>query len=156
MLHQLAIAETDALTGARTRSAGLTDVDHEIDRARRATGLLTVAYVDVVGLKAANDSRGHAAGDALLQRVVSALRARLRSYDAIVRLGGDEFLCVMSETTLEDARQRLDEVQATLAADPEPTQIKVGFAALAPDDSAAELIERADSDMPDTHTPRPA
>ena len=154
LLSQLAIAETDALTGARTRAAGLTDVDHEIDRARRTTGLLAVAYVDVVGLKVANDSRGHAAGDALLQRVVGAIRARLRPYDLIVRLGGDEFLCVMSDTTTEEARQRLGEVEAALAADADPAQIKVGFAALAPDEGAAELIERADHDMPASHTPR--
>jgi diguanylate cyclase (GGDEF)-like protein len=152
LLNQLAIAETDALTGARTRSAGLTDVDHEIDRARRTTGLLTVAYVDVVGLKAANDSRGHAAGDALLQRVVRELRARLRSYDSIVRLGGDEFLCVMSDTTIEDARRRMGEVQDALAADDEPAQIRVGFAALTADEGAAQLIERADSDMPTRHS----
>ncbi len=155
MLTQITMAETDALTGARTRSAGLTDVDREIDRARRTTGRLTVAYVDVVGLKVTNDTRGHAAGDELLQRVVRALRGRLRSYDSIVRLGGDEFLCVMSDTTIEDARRRLGEVQAALAADEEPAQIKVGFATLMPDEDAADLIARADSDMPDTHTPRP-
>jgi diguanylate cyclase (GGDEF)-like protein len=147
LLRQLATAETDALTGARTRSAGLADVDHEIDRARRTTGRLAVAYVDVVGLKAANDSRGHAVGDVLLQRIVIAIRARLRPYDLIVRLGGDEFLCVMSDATVDDARQRLRAVQAALAAEAEPAQITVGFAALGPDDVAAELIERADSDM---------
>ena len=69
LLRQLAASETDALTGARTRAAGLADVDHEIDRARRTSGVLSLAYIDVVGLKAANDERGHAAGDALLQRV---------------------------------------------------------------------------------------
>src|SRR6202011_6011047 len=90
LLHQLAIAETDALTGTRTRAAGLAELDHEIDRARRTTSPLVVAYVDVVGLKAVNDTRGHAAGDELLQHVVRAIRGHLRSYDSIVRLGGDE------------------------------------------------------------------
>jgi diguanylate cyclase (GGDEF)-like protein len=153
LLRQLALSETDGLTGARTRSAGLADVDREINRARRGTGRLVLAYIDVVGLKAVNDAHGHAAGDALLQRVVNAIRAELRSYDAIIRLGGDEFLCVMSGATIHDARHRFGAVQAALAAGPDPCQIKVGFALLAPEDRAADLIERADADMP-TSGPR--
>jgi diguanylate cyclase (GGDEF)-like protein len=146
--HQLAIAETDPLTGTRTRAPGLADLDHEIDRARRTTNLLAVAYVDIVGLKIQNDSHGHAAGDALLQRAVRAIRSHLRSYDMIVRIGGDEFLCVMSGATIQDARQRFGAVHLALAGDPDPCEIKVGFAALTPEDSATELIERADADLP--------
>ncbi|HMJ95296.1 MAG TPA: GGDEF domain-containing protein [Thermoleophilaceae bacterium] len=147
LLHQLAVSETDPLTGARTRAPGLADVDREIARSRRTTGLLAITYVDVVGLKAVNDLRGHAAGDALLQRVVRAIRSHLRPYDSIVRLGGDEFLCVMSLTTVDDARRRFDAIQSGLAADSEPAQIKVGFSALEPDDVTADLVERADTDM---------
>jgi diguanylate cyclase (GGDEF)-like protein len=146
--HQLAIAGTDLLTGTHTRARGLADLDQEIDRARRTTNALVVAYVDIVGLKAENDTHGHAAGDALLLRTVHAIRGHLRSYDMIVRVGGDEFLCVMSDATIEDARQRFDAVHRVLAGDPDPCEIKVGFAALAPEDSAAELIERAEADLP--------
>lgn len=148
LVHQLAIAETDVLTGARTREPGLADLDHEIDRARRTTGLLVVAYVDIVGLKAVNDTRGHAAGDEQLQSVAGTIRVHLRSYDLIVRLGGDEFLCVMSGATIEEARQRFDAVRATLAADADrQCEIKVGFAVLEPAESAAELIQRADAEL---------
>jgi len=150
LLEQLAIAETDQLTGTRMRAAGLADLDREIERARRTAMLLAVAYVDVVGLKAVNDEHGHSAGDALLQRAVRAIRSHLRTYDLIVRHGGDEFLCVMSGATIELARQRFDAIQAALAADPDPARIKVGFAALAPQDSARQLIERADADLPTT------
>jgi two-component system cell cycle response regulator len=145
--HQLAIAETDPLTGTRMRARGLADFDQEIDRARRTTNELAIAYVDIVGLKAENDTHGHGAGDALLQRAVHAIRGQLRSYDMIVRVGGDEFLCVMSGATIEDARQRFAAVHTQLATDPDPCEIKVGFAALAREDSAAELIERADADL---------
>jgi diguanylate cyclase (GGDEF)-like protein len=150
LLYQLAIAETDALTGTRTRGAGLADLDHELDRARRTTAQLVVAYVDVVGLKAVNDEHGHAAGDALLQRVVREIRNRLRSYDLIIRLGGDEFLCVMSDTTMEGARQRFNAIQAGLETRRDRAAIKIGLAAFAPEDSAAELIERADAELPTT------
>ena len=148
LLHQLAIAETDALTRTRTRAPGLADLDREIARARRTTDRLAVAYVDVVGLKLQNDNHGHAAGDALLQRAVNAIRGHLRSYDMIVRIGGDEFLCVMSGATLRDARVRFGAVHLALAAGPDPCEIKVGFAALRPEDTAAELIDRADADLP--------
>jgi diguanylate cyclase (GGDEF)-like protein len=148
LMHQLALAETDPLTGARARAPGLTDLGHEIDRARRTSAALAVAYVDIVGLKVENDNHGHAAGDALLQRAVTAIRSHLRSYDMIVRIGGDEFLCVMSGATIEDARQRFGAVHIALAADLDPCEIKVGFAALMSHDSAADLIERADADLP--------
>jgi diguanylate cyclase (GGDEF)-like protein len=148
LLHQLAIAETDVLTGARTRGPGLADLDHEIDRARRAETTLVVAYIDVVGLKAVNDEHGHAAGDELLQRVVGAIRAHLRSYDLIVRLGGDEFLCVISGTTIADARRRFDAVQVALAAHPDRCELRIGFAVLTPEDTSAELVQRADSELP--------
>jgi diguanylate cyclase (GGDEF)-like protein len=147
LLAQLAIAETDALTGARTRTAGLVALEHEIARARRGSGLLVVAFVDVVGLKAINDARGHGAGDALLQRVVHAIGSRLRSYDLIIRIGGDEFLCVLSGATITHARARLSSVQALLATGPDPSGIRVGFGALGEHDGAAELIRRADADL---------
>jgi diguanylate cyclase (GGDEF)-like protein len=148
LLQQLAIAETDQLTGARTRGPGLADIDREIDRARRTRGPLVAAYVDVVGLKIVNDAHGHAAGDALLQRVVRKIRSHLRSYDVIVRLGGDEFLCAMPGATIRDARQRFGAIQASLAAHSDPSQIKYGFAELNQEDSTAELIERADAELP--------
>ncbi len=148
LLAQLAIAETDQLTGTRTRAAGLTDLGHEVDRAHRTNGRLVVAYVDIVGLKAVNDAHGHFAGDALLQRAVRGIRRRLRSYDLIVRVGGDEFVCAMPDATIEGARQRFAEIETTLKADPDPCEITVGFAALAPEDSPAELIQRADAELP--------
>ncbi|MGO9793808.1 MAG: diguanylate cyclase domain-containing protein [Solirubrobacteraceae bacterium] len=148
LLTQLAILETDQLTGARTRGAGLLDVDNEIDRALRTTGRLAIAYVDIVGLKVINDTHGHAAGDALLQHAVRGIRHHLRSYDLIVRVGGDEFVCVLPDATIEDARQRFGAIQTGLAADPERCEIKVGFAELAKGDSTADLIQRADDELP--------
>jgi diguanylate cyclase (GGDEF)-like protein len=146
-LHQLAIAETDPLTGTRMRAAGLAELDQEIDRARRTKTLLVVAYVDVVGLKAVNDEHGHAAGDALLQRAVRGIQTHLRSYDLVIRLGGDEFLCVMSGVTLEGAQARFASIDRALAASPRRCEIQVGFAALSPDDTVGELIKRADVEM---------
>ena len=152
LLALLSAAETDALTGARTRGPGLADLDHEIDRARRSSTSLVVAYIDVVGLKKVNDAGGHAAGDALLKSVVDGVRAQLRSYDDIVRVGGDEFLCVVSGATLADAEQRFGDVEAALSAGPDHAQISVGLAALDQDDTAGDLIARADAELSDRRT----
>jgi diguanylate cyclase (GGDEF)-like protein len=146
LIAQLALAETDVLTGARTRAAGLADLDHEIERAHRTTGLLSIAYVDVVGLEALSDSAGHAAGDALLTRAVALIAEHLRSYDLIIRLGGDEFLCVMSNMALSEARERFSHVAAELAATPH-CAIRTFFAEITPGESATNLIARADHEF---------
>jgi diguanylate cyclase (GGDEF)-like protein len=138
----------DALTGTRARASGLADLDREIDRARREAGLLAVAYVDIVGLKMVNDTRGHSAGDELLRNTVDVIRDHLRSYDAIVRLGGDEFLCIMAGASTAAARHRFERIEAALRARVDRPAIKVGLAALLPDDTAADLIDRADAALP--------
>jgi diguanylate cyclase (GGDEF)-like protein/PAS domain S-box-containing protein len=154
LLRQVAVSETDALTGARARAPGLKDLEEEINRAVRAGSPLAVAYVDVAGLKAINDSRGHSAGDVLLTRAVAAMRDRLRSYDTIVRVGGDEFVCVLSGATLDAARVRLGQIQADAAA--AGFGIKFGIATLRPGDSASDLIERADAELLPTQATPPA
>jgi diguanylate cyclase (GGDEF)-like protein len=139
--------EIDTVTGARRRAPGLADIRREIDRAHRGTGKLIAAYVDVDGLKATNDSRGHCAGDLMLNHVVEVMQTHLRSYEQVVRLSGDEFLCVISDTTLESARERFGQITAQLNATPDEGSITVGFAQLAPGDSPMDLIDRADSDL---------
>jgi diguanylate cyclase (GGDEF)-like protein len=146
LTHALAITEIDALTGARTRAAGLTDFEHELDRSRRTGGTLVVAYVDVVGLKRVNDSDGHDAGDRLLKRVVALITEHVRSYDLIVRLAGDEFLCAMPDMTISGARERFSAIAGALAA-AEEGGLRTGFAELTAGESATELIARADHQL---------
>ncbi len=156
---QVAIAQADRLTGARARAAGLSDLDHELVRCRRTSGLLVVAYVDIVGLKSVNDIGGHPAGDRLLKRVVQVIKEHLRPYDLVIRLGGDEFLFAMSDMTLVQARQRFSVIAAALAAAPAADALSVGFAELAPRETVTELIARAASELTDrrrnNHARRP-
>src|SRR5438552_15052647 len=92
----LKLATTDELTGGWRRKLGLEEVSRELERAHRTGAGLVLAFVDVDGLKAVNDSQGHLAGDALLRLLGETLRANVRPYDVIVRYGGDELLCAMS------------------------------------------------------------
>jgi diguanylate cyclase (GGDEF)-like protein len=123
------------------------ELDHELDRARRTASPLSVAYLDVVGLKAVNDTLGHAALDALLKRVVAHLQAHLRPYDPIIRLGGDEFLCAMPNLIEASARERLASLVAALDGGSQPGAIRTGVAQLRDQESASEQIERADSEL---------
>jgi len=140
-----AAAALDELTGAHRRGAGFVELEREMARARRTAQRLVLAFVDVNGLKAINDSRGHTAGDRVLREVVATLRARLRSYDLIIRFGGDEFLCAIPGVTMAEAAERLAAVNTTLATSPEQGSVTTGLAELQPNDSFEDLIARADA-----------
>jgi diguanylate cyclase (GGDEF)-like protein len=140
-------SDTDELTHARRRGAGMEQLQREIDRARRAFEELVVTFVDVDGLKRVNDTKGHLAGDALLVAVADTLRERLRSYDLIMRFGGDEFVCALPNVDVKGVRQHFLDVSNALAAGPTKGSITVGFAELGDNDSAADLIRRADADL---------
>jgi diguanylate cyclase (GGDEF)-like protein len=143
----LEASETDDLTHVRRRGAGMKQMEREIDRARRTAEALVVAFVDVDGLKRVNDHEGHLAGDALLVAVADSLRACLRSYDLVMRFGGDEFVCALPNADLARVRERFDEVSSTLSTGPIRGSITVGFAELTEEDSAEELVRRADADL---------
>ena len=142
-----AAAEVDELTSVRRRRPGMAQLQREMARARRGPDQMVVAFVDVDGLKRMNDTQGHLAGDRLLVSVADALRAKLRSYDLIMRFGGDEFVCVLPQADLPDVRRRFEEVSRGLASVRPPASITVGFATLRDDDSAESIIHRADEDL---------
>jgi diguanylate cyclase (GGDEF)-like protein len=125
----------------------MAQLQREIDRAHRCCERLVVAFIDVDGLKQVNDTKGHLAGDALITAVADSLRGCLRSYDLIMRFGGDEFVCALPHTDIREIRHRFIDVSAALAEGPTNGSITVGFAELDANDSAHDLIHRADSDL---------
>jgi diguanylate cyclase (GGDEF)-like protein len=141
------LAATDELTGARRRGVGLEDLQREIDRARRTGETLVAAYVDVDGLKAVNDEHGHRAGDELLRDVVTRLRRDMRPYDLLMRLGGDEFLCVLSGVGEEEARRRFERLGTDLRGGPTVRSVSIGLGELRDGEGPQELVDRADQDL---------
>ena len=119
-------------------------MSHELERAHRTGGQLVLAFLDVDGLKAVNDSEGHLAGDALLRLVGDTIRANVRSYDVIVRYGGDEFVCALVDASIESAAERFLRVNAELGSG-QRASISVGLAELSERDSLDDLIARADA-----------
>lgn len=142
---QLRYSQLDGLTGAYGRALGMVALEHEINRARHSTAPLVLAFLDVDGLKQVNDRRGHAAGDALLRGVVDAIGTHLRSYDPIVRIGGDEFICALADCTLDEARLRVKKIRATLEQTHPDASISAGFGQLRTEDTLEQLIGRGDA-----------
>lgn len=149
---ELERAHLDALTGAYQRGMGEVALGHELARAQRAEQPLVLAFIDVDGLKAVNDGGGHAAGDALLQEVSTAIQAKLRSYDPLVRMGGDEFVCALADATLESAAIRFAEVNDSIS----NGTVTVGLSEMRPDDSLTDLIRRSDGEMRRLRAARPS
>jgi diguanylate cyclase (GGDEF)-like protein len=145
--NDLKSATTDDLTGAWTRRSGLEEVMRELARAGRTGVALVLAFVDVDGLKQVNDSRGHLAGDTLLQLVGETIRTHVRPYDVVVRYGGDEFVCAMSNLGALEARDRFGNVAQALRAVDAEHSVTFGIAEAVPDDSLQSLIARADADL---------
>jgi diguanylate cyclase (GGDEF)-like protein len=144
LLSELERAHLDELTGTYRRGMGEIALVNEIERSRRSQGALVLAYIDSDDLKGVNDREGHAAGDALLRDLVALLRSKLRPYDPVVRWGGDEFICAISDADLEYAHNRFEEIRLALA-EKGGAPVSVGLAVLEEGDTLETLIERADS-----------
>jgi diguanylate cyclase (GGDEF)-like protein len=98
-----AAALTDPLTGVLNRRGFTEAAERELERARRYQHPLALAFVDVRGLKAVNDSQGHVAGDQLLRKVAAVLKESARAHDLVGRIGGDELAVVLAEQSVTGA-----------------------------------------------------
>ena len=145
-------AHTDALTSLPNRAAfdeRLATLTHVFDRYARP---FSVLVLDVDFFKKFNDTHGHEAGDRVLQHVASVVRATVRDVDTPARLGGEEFVVLMPETTLRqsaDAAERLRRsIEArTVSWNGRPLSVTVSIgAASCPDctTTAAEVLKLAD------------
>ena len=91
-------AYNDPLTGLANRWGLDRDIAREIGRADRHNHHLAVVAIDLDGLKWVNDTEGHAAGDKTLNDLADAMRSSLRRGDMAYRIGGDEFVLILTET----------------------------------------------------------
>lgn len=98
-------AHHDALTGLPNRLLLKDRLEQALAQARRDGTLLAVCYLDLDDFKPVNDHFGHAAGDHVLQVTAERIRKELRGTDTVARVGGDEFVILI--TGLEDIGQRL-------------------------------------------------
>lgn len=106
------LASLDPLTGIRNRRAFLLDVEQELRRARRGEQVVSVMLVDADDFKRVNDSFGHAVGDTALRAIATALRAELREFDLLGRIGGEEFAILLPGLEIDDALEVAERLRA--------------------------------------------
>lgn len=115
-------AVQDSLTGILNHGAVVQALSREVDRARRERHPLALIMADIDWFKEVNDSHGHLVGDEVLREVSRRLRECLRSYDALGRYGGEEFLIVLPNIEVEAALGLAERVRQQISQAP----IRVG------------------------------
>ena len=134
--------EIDSVTGLLNRNGFERRLREEAERAKRHGHKTTVIYLDANNLKLINDTKGHEAGNKLIEDVGLAIRNSTRTIDVGARIGGDEFAIVLPETEIEGA-----DTLWTERLEPSFTQggisIAAGAAYLDPD-AVKESMDRAD------------
>ncbi|PUA98155.1 diguanylate cyclase with GAF sensor [Acidovorax sp. 107] len=100
-----AVAATDQLTGLPNRRALMQALDRMLAQGRRRQMGVQIAFIDLDGFKAINDTYGHEVGDQFLVSVAQRLQGALRAEDLAARLGGDEFVVVSLSDGVDEAAQ---------------------------------------------------
>ena len=112
------LAERDELTGLLNRRAIVRKAVEYLSRAREAKGTLIIGLIDLDHFKTVNDRFGHAVGDQLLQRLAVSLRTALHTREVFGRYGGEEFLVLFPDTSMDQAREGAERLRATLRDQP--------------------------------------
>ena len=106
----------DSLTGLLKHADIKDQLDIEIGRAQRSKQPVSIAMIDIDHFKSVNDQYGHPVGDNVIRALSNLLRQRLRKIDRLGRYGGEEFLAVLPNCSIEDAQQILDEIRTAFVA----------------------------------------
>ena len=148
-------ALTDELTGLYNRRGFLALAEQQLKVASRSARRVLLVFADLNGMKAANDTFGHEAGDQLLVDAAQALRGSFRDCDIIARLGGDEFAVLLVDpdsSSLEFVERRIAESVRQLNANADrhcPLSISLGVCEWSParHQTLDQLLAEADAKM---------
>jgi len=145
------LVREDQLTGALNRRGIDDTLAREVARAVRAGATLCVVLVDIDNFKKINDSFGHQVGDIVLVHLVAIIKETIRTNDLIGRYGGEEFLLLLPDSSLDEAVAVTGRLQRELAGKPITwgkqklmVTFSAGVAVHAADESTAALVNRAD------------
>ncbi|WP_300335802.1 GGDEF domain-containing protein [Accumulibacter sp.] len=144
----------DQLTGVLNRRGLEEAFDKETARAQRRRATLCVALLDIDNFKKLNDSLGHDAGDAALIHLTTVIRETMRPQDTVARFGGEEFIILLPDTSLEDAQTALVRLQRELTRriflhnnDRQLITFSAGVTDFRPTDTQGSVSKRADEAM---------
>ncbi len=145
----------DALTGLPSLRLCKDRIEHSLAEARRSQRMSAVMFIDLDGFKAINDSFGHEFGDTVLKISADRIKAEIREIDTVARIGGDEFVVVISSVPEVKNIKRIAANMVKQVSQPIQTkqgEARVGASigvAIYPQDSDSpdELIRQADNAM---------
>ena len=156
-IHSLeALSGTDHLTGLLNRRTGEQRLAEDLARAKRCSGELVVAVIDIDGFKSINDAYGHQAGDVCIKQVAEVMRRNTREGDWLARWGGDEFVLVLWDASLfASAEMVLGRLNADLRRSPIRLpqggdlflSVSVGGCRYSGEEDIRELLSQADAAM---------
>jgi diguanylate cyclase (GGDEF)-like protein len=149
-IEELAI--TDSLTHLFTRRYSLERLNEEFFRAVNQKLNLSFLMIDVDDFKSYNDKYGHQVGDVILKEIASVIKLSIREIDLLGRFGGEEFICILPETSKEGANFAAERIREAIEAkeikaydEVLKTTISIGLATFPNDASSpAELIDKSD------------
>jgi diguanylate cyclase (GGDEF)-like protein/PAS domain S-box-containing protein len=140
---------TDPLTNVYNRRFFMQMLEQEMERTRRYGKSFSVIMFDLDHFKSVNDRFGHAAGDMVLKSVADMIKGRIRKTDYFARWGGEEFIILLPETSVEDAAGLAEELRKHLNSMTLPEVGRVtasfGVASYRPSDTIDTILMRADS-----------
>jgi len=148
------LARKDTLTGIANRRMFGEMLNQALERARRRSSTLALAYLDIDHFKSINDSFGHGTGDEVLKEFARRLAASVRATDTPARLSGDEFVIVLED--IVGAPEEVERIGAKIvqavrappfatAQGPLVVTASVGIAVWQPNQSQEQLLAAADS-----------
>jgi diguanylate cyclase (GGDEF)-like protein len=111
----LLMAYTDPLTKAKNRAAFNDSLQREYQLARRNSAHLSLVFIDIDHFKSINDNYGHECGDVALASVAGIITENIRGSDIIFRYGGEEFVCLLSNTDLNTAGEVAERIRLAIA-----------------------------------------
>ncbi len=142
------LSETDVLTSAANRYLLEKVLKHEYNRAKRFCQPLSLLSLDLDNFKFINDQYGHSVGDLTLTHIVDVIRNNIREVDVLGRWGGDEFMIVLPNTQLNEAKTIAEEIRQLIEVMPVDGNIHVtmslGVVELAQNEAQEQLLIRAD------------
>lgn len=147
-LHKQAVL--DPMTGLYNRRIADQRMKEEIARAGRHGYALSVLMIDLNNFKPINDRLGHAAGDSVLKEFAVRLQAVFRASDLVVRMGGDEFMVVLPECSVDQVPPLLGRLGAPVAefdGQRIPIEYAAGWAGYEPGEAPERLVQRADAHL---------
>jgi diguanylate cyclase (GGDEF)-like protein len=144
------LATHDSLTNALTRRRMNDVCQQELHRCRRNGGSMALLVMDLDHFKSVNDNHGHQAGDQVLVNFAAKVNGMLRQADQLGRFGGEEFLLLLPESSLDEAVLVAERIRALSAVNPDGISctVSIGVATNhAENDTVESILARADSAM---------